>query len=206
MSGALPQEVLSAGAMFVQDRAIRDQLCRIGRDLFWMGLQTPRSGNLSAMLDDGRSFVVTRRGSSLAMLDPERDFVVVELNRPMPAEASSEVAVHHAIYCSTNHRAVVHAHPPYAIALSFGARVISPIHNEARAVLGDIQITSSSAVEGLGEEPAPIVSVLREGNVVMVRGHGAFAAGADCESAFYYMGLLEAACKIVHLTRLTRPE
>ena len=190
----------------MQQPAIRDQLCRIGRDLFWMGLQTPRSGNLSAMLDDGRSFVITRRGSSLPTLDPERDFVAVELNGPMPAEASSEAAVHHAIYRSTSHRAVVHAHPPYAIALSFGARVISPIHNEAQAVLGDIPITPSSATEGEGEEPAPIVSALRNGHVVMVRGHGAFSAGADCESAFYYMGLLEAACKIVHLTRFTRPE
>lgn len=190
----------------MQQPAIRDQLCRIGRDLFWMGLQSPCSGNLSAMLDDHSSFVITRRGSSLRMLDPERDFVKVEFNRPIPAEASSEVAVHHAIYSSTGHRAVVHAHPPYAIALSFGARVISPIHNEAQAVLGDVQITSSSTMEGQGEEPAPIVSVLRNGHVVMVRGHGAFSAGADCESAFYYMGLLEAACKIIYLTRFTRPE
>jgi L-fuculose-phosphate aldolase len=190
----------------VQQPAIREQLSRIGRDLFWMGLQTPFSGNLSAMLDGHRSFVITRRGSSLRMLDPERDFVTVELDGPIPEQASSEVAVHRAIYCSTGHRAVVHAHPPYAIALSFGAKVISPIHNEAQALLGDIPVTASSTREGEGEDPAPIVGVLKDRQAVMVRGHGAFCAAADCESAFYYMGLLEAACKIVYLTRFIRPE
>lgn len=190
----------------MDQQAIRNELCRIGRDLFWMGLQSPRSGNLSALLDDGRSFVIKRRGASLRMLDPERDLVTVDLDGPIPAEASSEVAVHHAIYRATDHRAVIHSHPPYAIALSFNGRVISPIHNEARAVLGDISVTTSNAIEGQGEEPGPIVDVLKNGRVMVVRGHGAFSAGADCESAFYYMGLLEATCKIIHLTRLTHPE
>jgi len=205
-SVALTHPYPSGSNRSVQQPGIRDQLCRIGRDLFWMGLQSPCSGNLSAILEDGRSFVVTRRGSSLRMLDPDSDLIKVEFDHPIPATASSEAAVHHAIYRSTNHRAVVHAHPPYAIALSFGAKAISPIHNEGRAVLGDIQITPSSAAEGEGEDPAPIAAALKDGRVMLVRGHGAFAAGADCESAFYYMGLLEAACKIVYLTRFTRPE
>jgi len=186
--------------------AIRDQLCRIGHDLFWMGLQSPRSGNLSALLEDGRSFLITRRGSSLRMLDPQNDLVVVEFDRPMPAEASSEALVHAAIYRSTNHRAVVHAHPPYAIALSFGTMTISPIHNEGRVLLGDVPITTSNASEGEGEDPAPIAAALKDARAMVVRGHGAFAAGADCESAFYHMGLLEASAKIVYLTRFTRPE
>jgi L-fuculose-phosphate aldolase len=186
--------------------AIRDQLCRIGRDLFWMGLQSPRSGNLSAMLEDGRSFVITRRGSSLRMLDPQHDLVVVEFDRPMPAEASSEGLVHQAIYRATKHRAVVHAHPPYAIALSFSTMTISPMHNEGRVILGDVPITTSNALEGEGEDPAPIATALKNASAMVVRGHGAFAAGADCESAFYHMGLLEASAKIVYLTHFTRPE
>ncbi len=166
-----------------------------------MGLQSPRSGNLSVLLADARAFVIKRRGASLRELEPDRDLVTVELDGPAPPEASSEVAVHRAIYCATDHRAVIHAHPPYAIALSFSAAVIHPLHNEAQAVLGDIPITSSSASEGQGEEPGPIVEVLRKGRAMLVRGHGAFSAGPDLESAFYYMGLLEAACKIVYLAR-----
>jgi L-fuculose-phosphate aldolase len=202
---ALNMPLVSDNKFGANQSAIRDQLCRIGHDLFWMGLQSPRSGNLSAMLDDGRSFVITRRGSSLRMLQPDSDLIRVEFDRPIPDEASSESAVHLAIYRATGHRAIVHAHPPYAIALSFGTMTISPIHNEGRAILGDIPITTSNATEGEGEDPAPVATALKSARAMVVRGHGAFAAGPDCETAFYHMGLLEAACKIVYLSRFAGP-
>lgn len=206
MERALNMPVVPDNQFGASQSAIRDQLCRIGRDLFWMGLQSPRSGNLSAMLDDDRSFLITRRGSSLRMLEPGPDLIKVEFDHPIPADASSETLVHHAIYRTTDHRAIVHAHPPYAIALSFGTMTISPIHNEGRVLLGDVPITISNASEGEGEDPAPIADALKSARAMVVRGHGAFAGGPDCETAFYHMGLLEASCKIVYLSRLARPE
>jgi len=194
------------GVRIVDLQAVRRDVCRIARDLFWMGLQSPRSGNLSVMLEDGRGFLITRRGSSFRSLEPDRDVITVEFGRALPAEASSEVAVHRAILQGTPHRAIVHAHPPYAIALSFNSSVIRPIHNEGRAILGDIPVTVSTAIEGAGEDPAPIAGALRDRQAMIVRGHGAFCAGADLESAFYCMGVLEASCKIIHLASRSRPE
>jgi L-fuculose-phosphate aldolase len=187
-------------------QAARDEICRIARDLFWMGLQSPRSGNLSVMLDDGAGFLITRRGSSFRSLKPDRDVITVEFGHESPTEASSEVAVHSAILQATSHRAVVHAHPPYAIALGFNSSLIRPIHNEGRAILGDVPVTVSVAVEGAGEDPAPIVGALRDRPAMVVRGHGAFCAAADLETAFYFMGVLEASCKIIHLASRSRPE
>lgn len=190
----------------MDEQAVRNELCRVGRDLFWMGLQSPLSGNLSAMLEDRGSFLITRTGASLRKLDVLSDLIEVRIDRASPQAASSEVAVHRAIYEATSHRAIVHAHPPHAIALSFTCQIIRPIHNEARVALGDIPVTISSGQEGQGEDPEPIVAALRNHYAMVVQEHGAFTVGKDPESAFYHMGLLEAACKIIYLARQLRPQ
>lgn len=191
--------------MQADEQALRGEICRIGRDLFWMGMQTPRSGNISALL--GGELLITRRGASLRALDPQADVIRVALDGVLPAAASSESPVHRAIYFSTAHRAVVHAHPPYAVALTLASNssTIVPIHNEGRSVLGAIPITESDAVEGQGEAPEPIAAALRDAPAMMVRGHGVFCAGASLDDAFYCMGVLEAACKILWLARQSRP-
>jgi L-fuculose-phosphate aldolase len=201
--GSVWRNSSTEGGIVMDTQPIRDRLCQIGYDLFLMGMQTPRSGNLSAMLDDSRSFLITRRGSCTGRLDPCKDLILVELGRPAPQEASSEVEVHRAIYQETQHRAVVHAHPHYAIALSFVSNQISPIHNEAHEILGAIDVTSSSGIEGQGEDPAPIVDVLRKRTAVVVRGHGAFCAAQDLDTALYHIALVESASKIIHLARLS---
>lgn len=190
----------------MDEHAVREELCRVGRDLFWMGLQSPLSGNLSARLEGRDSFLITRAGASLRDLDALNDLIEVRIDRASPCSASSEVAVHRAIYEATSQGAVVHAHPPYAIALSFTSQLLRPIHNEARVVLGDIPVTASTAAEGQGEHPEPIVAALRNRFAMVVQGHGAFTVGQDLESAFYHMALLEAACKIIHLAGQSRPQ
>jgi len=47
-----------------------------------------------------------------------------------PQDASSEYRVHRAVYQKSQHAAIVHAHPPYAVAVSLVLDKIIPLDSE----------------------------------------------------------------------------
>jgi L-fuculose-phosphate aldolase len=177
---------------------LHEELIAVGRELCQRGLQTTRSGNISVR--DGDLFFITGTGTNLGRLK-RSDLVAVDLRggAPIPADASRESLVHKAVYDATDACAIVHAHPPYAIALAQVAkqRGIAPIHNEGVAVLKWVPIIDSSVhdAEG-GEDPAAIIAELARWCSVVIRNHGAFVVGADLDEALYRMLLLEDVCKI----------
>lgn len=106
---------------------ILSQFQTVGRDLFSRGLVSSHTGNLSIRLRD--RIIITRRGSMLNCLE-EHDLIetgVSRNNRSTPW-ASTDLAVHRAIYRETQALAVVHAHPPHATALSLIETEIAPRH------------------------------------------------------------------------------
>ncbi len=177
---------------------LHEELIAVGRELYERGLQTTRSGNISVR--DGDLFLITGTGTNLGRLK-RSDLVTVDLrdSTPIPADASRETPVHRAVYNATDARAIVHAHPPYAIALAEVAKQqgITPIHNEGVAGLKWVPIIDSSVhgEEG-GEDPTAIVAELSRWCSVVVRHHGAFVIGANLDEALYRMLLLEDVCKI----------
>lgn len=124
------------------------QFQAIGQALFTQGLVSPQGGNLSVKL--GEHLVITHRGSALGSIQ-EGDLVetgVCKNNRATPL-ASTELEVHRCIYKSTSALAVVHVHPPYAVALSFMEKEIVPRDVEGRALLARVPILSAGKeVEG----------------------------------------------------------
>ncbi|HUY19791.1 MAG TPA: class II aldolase/adducin family protein [Candidatus Binataceae bacterium] len=175
-----------------------EELISAGRQLYERGLQTPRSGNVSAR--DEQVFWITRTGSNLARLTATH-FVRVEVSdlAAIPPEASVETAVHRGVYTASGTGAIVHAHPPYAIAAAetAGEQGITPIHNEALVGLKWIPVIGTSvAGEDTGEEVGAIAAQLRRWPALVIRGHGAFTIGDDIDEALYRMVLLEEVCKI----------
>lgn len=79
-----------------------------GTALFSAGLVRGSEGNLSAF--DGETLVVTRTRVSLGSLSND-DLIVGRLDGEVP-DASSDVAVHRAVYAARGPGAVAHAHPP----------------------------------------------------------------------------------------------
>lgn len=171
---------------------------RIGRDLFLAGLISSHGGNLSVRLGD-RVFI-TRRGAMLGRLG-RQDVVETGLfvDDSGIALASSELIVHREIYRETSALAVVHAHPPYTVALSLSREAIVPLDSEASYLLHRVPVLAAEKTIGSAEVARLVAPALQDYKIVVLRGHGTFAVGQFLEEAFQWTSTLEAASQILYL-------
>ncbi len=175
---------------------------QVGADIFQRGIASSHGGNLSVRLGD--HLLITRRWAQLGHLT-DNDVVetgVAHNDRGTPV-ASSELAVHRAIYQGTNAQAVVHAHPAYATALSLLQDVIEPIDAQGRQ-LGRVPIIGATTIDDVKDELDGVVEGLKEHPVVVVRGHGTFAIGQLLHEAWGWTSVLEESCRILTTTELLR--
>lgn len=179
------------------------QFQTVGCVLFTQGLVSSHSGNLS--IRQGHHLLITHRGSALGSIK-EADLVetgIAKNNRSTPF-ASSELAVHRAIYKNTSALAVVHAHPPYAVALAFIEKEIIPCDLEGRAMLPKVPILGKEMVVKAGDLAEEIAEALKQCKVVLVQSHGSFAIGQLLEEACYYTTVLEQSCRLLYLLKALR--
>jgi L-fuculose-phosphate aldolase len=173
-----------------------DEFDFIGRTMFEAGLNNSHSGNMSVRLGD--RVLITRRGSMLGNLT-ETDLVDVGLHEDDSgiALASTEVKVHRAVYTVTSHLAIVHTHPRTATALSMNREFIVPVDDEGRYYFKRIPVLGVKAAIGSAELEQKLPVLLKDFPVVMVRGHGAFAAGGNLEEGLQLTHSLEWSCEIL---------
>ncbi|MEW6142524.1 MAG: aldolase [Chloroflexota bacterium] len=180
---------------------ILSQFQTVGRDLFTRGLVSSHSGNLSIRL--GERLCITHRQSMLGNLQ-QQDLVEtgVSKNDRCTPWASTELFVHRLIYQKTPAQAVVHAHPPYAVALSFNQVEIVPSDIEGRLLLPRVPVLVPDMANlkpgGLAEQ---IADTLKDALIVVVRGHGTFAVGQLLEEAYHYTTTLEESSRLLYLLR-----
>jgi L-fuculose-phosphate aldolase len=179
---------------------ILSQFQTVGRDLFTRGLVSSNSGNLSIRF--GERLIITRRGCRLGCLE-ENDLIEtgISKNDRFTPLASIELAVHRAIYQSTPALAIVHAHPPYAIALSLNETEIVPNCAEGLATVGRVPVLGWHTEVRPGGLADIIAQALKQHRAVMVHGHGSFATGQLLEEAYNYTATLEESCQIICLLK-----
>ena len=178
---------------------ISAQFQTVGRDLFARGLVSSNSGNLSIRLGD--QVIITRRDCMLNSLS-ENDLIEtgVSKNTRTTPLASTDLAIHRAIYRETQALAVVHAHPPHAVALSINDKEIMP-------GVEDFSLIGPAPVVGWSEELekeclADIVArALQQHHIIMVHNHGSFAIGQWLEEAYNLTTALEHSSQVLCLTR-----
>jgi ribulose-5-phosphate 4-epimerase/fuculose-1-phosphate aldolase len=115
------------------ERALRDEICRVGRSLFERGYVHATAGNISARLADG-CFLITPTDACLGNLSPERlakvDASGVQVNGD---KASKTLALHRHIYdVDAAAGCVVHSHCTHLVALTLqgvwsAADIVPPI-------------------------------------------------------------------------------
>ncbi len=179
---------------------ILSQFQSVGHDLSTRGLVSSHNGNLGIRLGD--RLIITRRGCQLSCLQ-EHDLIETGIstnNRSTPL-ASVELAVHRAIYQATPALAIVHAHPPHAIALSLTETEIVPNCVEGQSVVGLIPVLGWNMEVTAGGLADIITQALKQHRIVVVRGHGSFAIGQLLEEAHNYTTTLEENCQVICLLK-----
>jgi L-fuculose-phosphate aldolase len=166
---------------------------RIGKRLFQEGLVGANFGNMSVR--EERGFSITRTG---AYLDARVMPVFVPDVGDAPKEASNEYRVHREVYRETSHLALVHAHPVHAVAASLHAEVIVPSDCEGEMLCPRIPVVEGRP--GTDEIACAVAGGLRDTHIVIVRGHGTFAAGKTLDEAYIYTSIAEYACRILLLS------
>ena len=179
---------------------ILSQFQTVGHDLFIRGLVSSNSGNLSIRLGD--RIIITRRGSSLGCLQ-ECDLIETGISKNDRATplASIELPVHREIYQQTSALAIVHAHPPHAVALSLTETEIIPNDAEGISMLGSVPVLGWHMEVKPGGLADIIARALKQHRIVMVHGHGSFAIGQLLEEAHNYTTTLEESCQVICLLK-----
>lgn len=180
---------------------LRSALCRMGALCYQKGYIVGADGNLSARLRDG-SVLVTPAGAMKGFLEPhhmahvDRDGRVLD-GGPRP---SSELAIHLVSYAERPEvEAVIHTHPPHAVALSIaGVDMQLPVIPEVIVTIGGTP-TTPYATPGTQELPDSIRAVVRCSDTLIMRNHGAVTLGTNLMDAFKKLDMLEHTARILWL-------
>lgn len=172
--------------------AVFEEFRTAGDDLFRCGLVVPGSGNLSVWTPAG--VIVTREGASLHRLEADDLCLISRATEPPVATPSLDTPIHRAIYVSAGAGAIVHAHPPHCIALSFGRSSFEPPDLEGSHRLGRVPVISPrrSVIELIAE-------AIGDARAVLVEGHGVYVRGRSLEEAVQLTALLEESARIAWL-------
>ena len=141
-------------------------------------------------------FLSNRTG---AYLDIAGELVFVPLYGDVPQNASSEYRVHREVYRKTNHQAIVHAHPPCAVAASLVMDEVIPEDSEGEMFSPRIPVVPGAP--GSQEIADNVSNALVSSKLVIARGHGTFAGGKTLDEAYIYTSLAEHSCRVLLLKR-----
>ncbi|AAC07526.1 class II aldolase/adducin family protein [Aquifex aeolicus] len=154
------------------------------------------TGNMSRIFS-GKLYI-TRTGANFRNLS-EGDILELPLEGESILEerASSELIVHRRVLRETEHKALLHTHPVYAVMCSLKTKEITPLDSEGKAILGKVnvlELENSSASEELAQN---LAEELKEKSIAVIKGHGVFAGAENLIRAYEITSVLENSCKIL---------
>ena len=176
----------------------------VGSSLYSHNMLSMHGGNLS--IKSGDKICITRSGCRLGYLS-ESDLVLTGIDKDDENTklASSELAIHRAIYQKTPFAAVVHAHPIHATVMSSLTEKIVPADEGGLLFIPEVPVIGFNAKPGPGKFAAEISEALMTHAVVIVYRHGSFARGMTLDEAFVITELLEISCQMLYMEKtLTR--
>ncbi|MCA1829335.1 MAG: class II aldolase/adducin family protein [Myxococcales bacterium] len=193
---------------FPSERQARLAMVEVGRRLYARALINGGEGNLSCRLGP-RRLLCTPAGVNKGFLS--EDLLVVtdmdgeafhELRQP-----SSELLLHLACFEEREDCvAVVHAHPPHAVALTLAGEELLPCMPEAVTALGEVP-TARYATPGTEKVAEAVRPYLRNSDCVLMERHGALAMGFGHRALFDgcdKMEMIEGVARVQLLASLKR--
>ena len=184
---------------------LRNEIVRVTRIVATQGLIRSSDGNISVRLDNDR-FLVTPSGLYKMAMEPDDPIIVnqhgdVLINKP-GLKPSSEIGMHLEAYRQRpDVNAVLHAHPPYATALTIaGLPFPTNLLPEVLIALGDVP-TAPYATPGTRALADSIQMLICDHNAILLGHHGSITVGHTLEDALIGLERLEHAAYTFHLAK-----
>ena len=188
---------------FATERDLRLAIIEAGRICYVNGLIHGNNGNISMRVGNDR-VIITPSRLCKGRLEPDdliiigMDGAIVKADTTRNLKYSSEAPLHLEVYRQRpNIRAVIHAHPENATALTvvgipFPTNVLQVVMEE----LGPVP-TTRFAMPNPADSAAVISEYVKDHNAILIRNHGAVCYGADLEEALNRLELLESSAKTI---------
>jgi len=170
------------------------EICQL---IYTKGWVANHDGNVTVRYED--TLLATPTAVSKGDIVPE---TVITLNMEGKklqgiGKPFSEVKLHLAAYRARSEaNAVVHAHPPFAMARGLVGLDFKIVVPEAIVSIGDVIPVARYAMPGTKENEEIVTQALSESDVFMMAGNGVMAIGRDVKEAFLRIELLEHLLKI----------
>jgi L-ribulose-5-phosphate 4-epimerase len=183
----------------------RETIVRVGRLLYDKGLVQLSGGNIS--IRDPRTNYVAIKPSGVPYIDmtPE-EVVIIDLDRNIiegTKKPSIESKMHAGIYkARSDINAVVHCHPPFAVAWSIKGK------KYLRSVIAAMFATNGAVIvapyEGAGTQALADSAVKAIGNdyAAILQNHGIITGGRDMRHALEMAFVIEDAAKIACIAEM----
>lgn len=185
------------------------QVAACARRSVELGLNQITSGNVSARCGEG--LLITPSGREMAALQavdmvylplPEADGVAASAPKP-----SSEWRFHRDIYAAfPAAQAVVHAHSPFAVALSCLRRDVPPFHYMVAMAGGDDIRCAAYATFGTQALSDAVITALQGRRACLMANHGLLAWGTSLNTALALALEVESLCgQYLHACQMGAP-
>ncbi len=183
----------------------RTAIIETGRIAYQRGLLTANDGNISVRLPDG-NILITPSGLCKGRMQPEDLLVITPEGEVVEAapgrKPTSEQPMHLEVYrLRPDVNAVLHAHPPYAVALTVaGFDLRNDFLPETRMTLGSIP-TTDFALPSSPQNAAVIRELIPHHDALMLRQHGSLTVGRTLEEALINLERLEHTARVQYLAQ-----
>ena len=191
----------------MDETALREQMCHIGQLMHNNGYVDGAGGNISARLDNDR-LLTTPSGIAKGFMRPNQLIVVdmqgnkIDTNDidQQHLRPTSEIIMHLECYRQRpDIQAVVHAHPPTAIALTISGHSFTEfLIPEVVILMGIIPILPYSSPAS-DENREIIATAIKDHDVLMLSHHGSLTSAKSLWDAYLRLENLEHSAKIIHM-------
>lgn len=156
-------------------------------------------GNISCRISDDE-ILITPSGIAKGFMKPEQMAVINLKGEVLVGNPSSERLMHLEVFRTTDAQAVVHAHPPTAIAWSIARPDLQKLPSECLSEVilatGDIPFVPY-ARPGTQQMADVLKPFLPKHKALILKNHGALAWGADLDEAYRGLERIEHSAQIL---------
>ncbi|QDT62911.1 class II aldolase/adducin family protein [Calycomorphotria hydatis] len=192
----------------IHDRRIKEEICEIGRRVYNKNFVAANDGNISYRVGENE-VLCSPTMISKGFMKPE-DICAVDLDGNQIAgqrKRTSEILLHLSIMrARPDVKAVVHCHPPHALAFAIAGEPIPQcILPEIEVFIGQVPIAPFET-PGSQTFADSVLPYLEGTNTIMLKNHGTVSFGETLEDAYWKTESLDQYCRVLLLTKqLGRP-